>query len=129
MVENFCASFGAATKKLLDTSSTPTGTDILKIFKEVIKTCLDENKIIYQFGFAEWNGKIGTIVVNLKFVDSSNIFTQVYSIVVRRNADNTFQLTGNNAINADHTFDITGKHEEINSNLVKKLMLKLVNVA
>ncbi len=126
MVENFCTSFGEATKNLVSESDVPQGAELVKIFKNVIETGLNNNGIKFEFVTGPWNGRDGLIYVMLKLDEPSGSFTRVYSIIIRRNTIDTFRMTGYNTLKVDKTFDIIKKYDEINPNLVEKLMLKLI---
>ena len=130
MDENFCKMFGEKTKKLINSSYTPLGAEIMNKLKITIETCLDKNNISFHSSEAPWNGYSGSLSIKLNILSDKNQpsdkFTLVYSIIIRRVKDNLFSLDGHNAIYPEKNFRVQKNYDEINLDLITELILKLV---
>ena len=130
MDENFCKVFGEETKKLINSSYTPLGAEIMNKLKNTIETCLDKNNISFYSSQEPWNGYSGSLSISLNILSDKNQlsdkFTKIYSMSVRIIKGNLFALKGMNVICPEKNFRVQKNYDEINLDLITKLILQLV---
>ena len=127
MQDDFSARFGDATKEIMGKVPEEEGAKIMEMFRNVIKDSLDENNINHMFSRARWNGDDGTVLVKVYSDKYSGEFTTVYSTTVEKKRDGMYQLRGHNAIDSKHSFRESKKYDEVNHDLIKELVLKLID--
>ena len=131
MPDNLRKSFGDATRQLLETPRSPVDRDVLDIFKKEIEASMDECGIGSIFTIAyQKEDNSNSLIVQLKLDGPRQAFDTAFSINARcvSYENDVFQVRGKTEKGKNcRTFDVTKKYEEFEPELIKELMLKLVN--